>query len=418
MFNWFVEQLSNPMFSGLIGAATTTFILYSLREIPGRIFNFIKDYTTFSLVILNDDNELFDATQFWLSKQKYNIFSRSFRATTFSKQSGRYEMSEEVEYILSHGYGNHLFKINGKWYLVNRYQEKTSGAQAKIFESIRFTTLGWNIEHLKKLLNNIKSLKDEINDIPIFTYQGWWKQLHKRTLRSLDSVILPLNQKKRILDDITKFLSSMNWYLSKGIPYKRTYLFSGNPGCGKTSFILAIAGWLKKPIYFLSLSAIDGDNELINAFINVPKNAIVVLEDIDAIGITSKRIPSPPSKTKGKLSNVTQAPDDETNGITLSGLLNILDGILTSEGRIIIMTTNHPEKLDSALLRDGRVDVKEEIEKLNHDLIREMYIRFFPKASETEINEFVSRFKEPIAASSLQEILIKMENNNDTINAV
>lgn len=118
-------------------------------------------------------------------------------------------------------------------------------------------------------------------------------------------------------------------------------------------------------IYIVSLSSITANEEhLASLFAELPRRCVVLLEDIDTAGLTHTR-EGATATTDGSASDMV--PGQKTPGMTgttaapagrlsLSGLLNILDGVASQEGRVLIMTTNHVEKLDKALIRPGRVD--------------------------------------------------------------
>src|SRR5690606_10180375 len=125
--------------------------------------------------------------------------------------------------------------------------------------------------------------------------------------------------------------------------HHRGYLFYGEPGTGKTSMISALANHFTKNLAVLSLNSIKTDEQLAEALANAPNNAFIVIEDIDACGV-----------------NVSRTHEEKQQGITFSGLLNALDGIITADETVIFMTTNHIDRLDPALIRPGRVDLKEE----------------------------------------------------------
>lgn len=143
------------------------------------------------------------------------------------------------------------------------------------------------------------------------------------------------------MDDMKRFEKSVEWYKDKGVPYRRGYLLHGPPGTGKTSFTLAIAGALNMSICYLNLGARNLNDDSLNRCLNnAPARSIILLEDIDAVFVQRDSV----QKRRGA-------------SVSFSGLLNALDGVRSQEGRILFMTTNHPEKLDPALLRPGRADV-------------------------------------------------------------
>ena len=103
---------------------------------------------------------------------------------------------------------------------------------------------------------------------------------------------------------------------------------------------------------------------------NLPKDSILVVEDIDTDNILHKR------NVKPQLENTPIINLQKTTN--LSEVLNSLDGIVSNPGRILIATTNHKEKLDEALLRDGRFDLKVEISFVDQDIAIQFFHKFYP----------------------------------------
>jgi chaperone BCS1 len=198
-------------------------------------------------------------------------------------------------------------------------------------------------------------------------------------------VVLDDVQKHAFIADIKEYLHprTRRWYSNRGIPYRRGYMFYGPPGTGKSSLCFAAAGAMHLKIYLISLNSKTLNEEaLASLFQSLPRRCIVLLEDVDAAGVANKRGEKSSDSTadrttktagdenlNGDDGDATQnegstevhKPDNDTTttnqGISLSALLNIIDGVASSEGRILVMTTNHIEKLDPALLRPGRVDL-------------------------------------------------------------
>ena len=208
-----------------------------------------------------------------------------------------------------------------------------------------------------------------------------WAVIGRRPARDINTVILDQTKKKALLRDINEYLhpTTKKWYGKHGIPYRRGYLFSGPPGTGKTSLTAALAGVFGLDIYVLSLlDPYINEDALTRLFSTVPPRSIVLLEDIDAAGITNKRRKKPsrwptpevhiamppgqplnfPMGPPGGLPPPPLPPAATTKtGISLSSLLNAIDGVSSSEGHVLIMTTNFPDQLDKALVRPGRVDL-------------------------------------------------------------
>lgn len=173
-------------------------------------------------------------------------------------------------------------------------------------------------------------------------------------------------KKQEIIDDLIAFGKSKEYYAKVGKAWKRGYLLYGPPGTGKSTMIAAMANFLNYDVYDLELTSVKNNSDLRKLLVDTSSKSIIVIEDIDcSLDLTGKR----KKKKKGKSGEEEQndpleAEEKENEGedgskVTLSGLLNFIDGIWSACGpeRIIIFTTNHKEKLDPALIRRGRMDM-------------------------------------------------------------
>lgn len=202
-------------------------------------------------------------------------------------------------------------------------------------------------------------------------------------------MVLDHKQKKDFVDDIEDYLhpDTCNWYQSRGLPYRRGYLLYGPPGTGKSSLCLAIASRVRLDIYMLSLNANKLDkNSLALLFYALPKRCVIVFKDVDHAGIRKRSTDGPfPLVSSREVTDHDKEMDgyedsekanQPLNGISLSTLLNVIDGVAAQEGRILIMTTNHIEKLDPALLRPGRVDMRIALDYADQRAIQELFLAF------------------------------------------
>jgi hypothetical protein len=190
----------------------------------------------------------------------------------------------------------------------------------------------------------------------------YWRNVGTRPARLLQSVICDDDIAHTAFADMTDFLGAATWYADRGIPYRRGYLLYGEPGTGKSSLVMALAGTLKMPVYQLSLSEQHLTDSTLTLLLNaVEANSVVLLEDVDAA--------------------FCDRAAREGSSLSFSGILNAIDGVAASEARLLFMTTNHIEKLDPALIRPGRIDVKFEMSLATQPMIAQMFRHFYGQSS-------------------------------------
>lgn len=166
---------------------------------------------------------------------------------------------------------------------------------------------------------------------------GGWKRVQDAPPRPASTVVLRDGLMDDLLADLDRFLRNEARYNALGIPWHRGYLFHGLPGTGKTSAAKALAHEFAMDVHCLSLSDMTADTDLLSMLGDVGARSMLVLEDIDVVHAAKSR-------------------DDESKRVSLSGLLNALDGFTTPHGLVTVMTTNDVSVLDPALIRPGRAD--------------------------------------------------------------
>uniref|UniRef100_A0A2N9GGT8 AAA+ ATPase domain-containing protein n=1 Tax=Fagus sylvatica TaxID=28930 RepID=A0A2N9GGT8_FAGSY len=176
--------------------------------------------------------------------------------------------------------------------------------------------------------------------------QGMWGSINLEHPATFDTLAMDPEHKKAIINDLDRFLRRKEFYKKVGKAWKRGYLLYGPPGTGKSSLVAAMANYLKFDIYDLELTSIYCNSDLRRILLSTTNRSILVIEDVDC------------SLEMRDRQNADQI-ESSNSKLTLSGLLNFIDGLWSSCGdeRIIVFTTNHRDRLDPALLRPGRMDM-------------------------------------------------------------
>jgi len=279
-----------------------------------------------------------------------------------------------------------------------------------------------NIDYERKMLNKLgtslyffdmvtptKNKRSTQNALPT-THLIYTK--HKfQTTRTFDNVFF--EQRQHVKSHLNFFLTRRDWYEKKGIPYTLGFMFHGDPGCGKTSSVKAIANTARRHVVNVQLSQIKTKEQLRHLFFNdeihvydgmkterytIPVHErLYVIEDIDAMGdaVLERKWKTPvPEKKKAPggdpwLDKVKEE-EDEAEPLDLSFLLNLLDGTLESSGRIIAISSNFPERIDKALIRPGRIDMIVHFRKCNRAILREMVDSFYDRTFD---DDFIEDYK-------------------------
>ncbi|POS80649.1 hypothetical protein DHEL01_v200974 [Diaporthe helianthi] len=336
--------------------------------------------------------------------------------------------------------GVHGFWFEGNYFRLHRKQEsflEDNGGGGQTFkdkENLVISCLGRSPEPIKRLLRHAKesyyndhyakTIVKRPSPMNMRRYGGRhaWAQVANRPVRPMKTVVLDARQKVQLLADVNEYLhpATPRWYANRGIPLRRGYLFHGPPGTGKTSLSFALAGVFGLDIYVISLLEPSlTEEDLLALFNSLPRRCVILLEDIDTAGLARPkeeqdqevdaegegkegtkreggrgRKGGRPNGISGgdgngdggindwKVADLArelkkQGGPDEKKGISLSGLLNAIDGVASHEGRVLIMTTNKPEALDDALIRPGRVDLQVAFTNATQEQARELFERMY-----------------------------------------
>lgn len=397
MFDWLKELLTNNQFAqGGLLIAVASFVFYQCRQVPLTVWSQFKR-VAFIEYEIQDLDRVYSWVSRWLAEQ--GIADRARRTTVISRWVGKKGPSQIASTHTGQGgrstrptlhwipgTGLHLFRFKGHWLLINRSRDDNGGgAKDSKMDSLMMKKAyeTFYIYGLKRSRSVIREMVTEARDFAVpdndgeqvniyYGNYGHWTHGKAMVGRSLDSVVLHARSGLDLMDHLAWFRSNREWFASRGVPWQLGFLLYGEPGNGKTSLIKAVATEQRMNIGIISLSDPDlSDSNLQELLGHASSDMIVVLEDIDCIF---------QERQKGD--------DAQGNKLTFSGLLNSLDGIMSGDGRVVIMTTNHLDKLDPALIRPGRVDMQVQLKNPNASMAAMLYDRFNPDATAAAAAEF------------------------------
>ncbi len=358
---------SNQIFSGVAAAGGFASAVYWLREIPARILGMMVWGCSTELDIAND-SEAFEPFLMWLAAHGGAWHARCLKLSTDG-----YRLADDQDgqsyWTVAPGIGSHLVWYRGRACWVTRWiNERGDSRNLRVRETIRLRMLGFSRRPLTRLIEEVKRAAQRPGKLSVAVWSsGYWETVRTCDPRGFETIVLGDGIKERLAEDLAWFRSSREWYRHRGLPWRRGYLFAGPPGTGKTSLALALAGRFEMPVYALNLGSIATDDILIEAIGAVPAGAILLIEDIDTARVSTTRAVEDEQKRE-------RAP---AGLVTLGALLNVLDGAISRDGRVVVMTSNHVDRLDPALVRPGRVDLRIEFPLAGAVEIATIYGRFF-----------------------------------------
>lgn len=387
---------SSPLLSGGTTLAVVGILAMWLREVPSKVMAWARHFLVTTLTVDSRDELMFPALVEYMDSREVLRRINNFTVRTVRQQSSTYQsLADELQQggrpspVFSPGEGFHIFVLDGRLMWMKR--EVTVGPA--IIEKITLSTLGRNKRPLEAIVDEAMNhrIERELNRIAVYVpspYNNEWTRARLGNNRKLDSVVLKRGQKEAVLADLNRFFAARERYETLGIPWRRGYLLYGPPGTGKTSLVTALASELSLNVCVLSLASPNVTDEKIgNLLASVPRRSVILIEDVDAF--------------------FQQRHKADTNvKVSYSGFINALDGVAAHEGSVVFLTTNHPQLIDEAAIRSGRVDFRMELGLCDRDQLARMFRKFFDDEAAA------ARFADAVAAdrwspAQVQERLLK-----------
>lgn len=406
-----VAAMKSQLFAGGAMLAIMGSAIAWGRAIPVRMYQFVKRRFVVQVDIVSTDPLFFWFSR-WLDSQPQIKKSRLLTASSDRdppRSVGAPSVHSDDEdpppnILFAPAPGQHFFWLKGRPMMLTRERKDVPagkrGEWGGFQETFVLRTFGRSSATLRGMLEDARDMSyDGSRRVEVYGMRyGDWRTLTDISPRQLSTVFLADGQLERIVKDLEDFLQLEEWYAERGIPWRRGHMYEGPPGTGKSSMVAALAGHLKLNLYICSINdRTMTDERLLSCLQEMRPRSILLLEDIDAL-VEERDVAG------------------EATGVTFAGLLNALDGVTSKSGIITIMTTNHPEKLDPALVRKGRVDLRENFGVATYEQGQRLVRHFYRDAiTDEQVNEFAVAGV-GLAMSTLQGALL--DNKYDPAGAI
>ncbi|KAK1698382.1 hypothetical protein QYE76_015079 [Lolium multiflorum] len=277
-------------------------------------------------------------------------------------------------------------------------------------------------EYLPFIVATAKAIKQGERSLNIYMNEDTddWAPMDLQHPSTFSTLAMDQKQKQSIIDDLDRFIKRKDYYRRIGKAWKRGYLLYGPPGTGKSSLIAAIANHLRFDIYDLELTGVESNSDLRRLLVGMTNRSILVVEDIDCTIELMQREEQDEDKEKSKSKSNSNSKEKKKteDKVTLSGLLNFVDGLWSTSGeeRIIIFTTNYKERLDPALLRPGRMDMHIHMGYCTPEAFRILVNNYHAIEYHAKYPEIEELIKEvTVTPAEVAEVLMRNDDTDDAL---
>lgn len=386
----FQEALADSMIKG----AFVMGILFTLKDQALVISSFLWNVTVarslLSLKISSDaDNKaLYTQISFWLAKKFADRIPNKKANSEYVSHEWLCDQSTDDIFSVQFNPddGVYLITYQGAMISLNissRALQHGTGFDHKPVSiyTLIFSTFGWNSKTLDAIVSDAQKFWDQNQsheNTVIKQAHPWWPQgkllVSNPKVDTLEHLCLDLPIHNRIFKILDNFKTNAKGWKEHNQVHRESILLVGPPGNGKTKLLSFIAGYLNYDIMLVNLSSGNiSDDTLLEIFARVPKRTLIALEEIDS---------AVPSR------DVIRTIGPKHKSITMSGLLQALDGPVNKEGPMIVATTNRYESLDPALIRPGRFNHHIKLDWSTKYQQEKLFRCYFPDATPAQTATF------------------------------
>lgn len=350
------------------------YLVVVLKSIPNTLFNILKPHFCNSISASSLRRDMY------LKINEYVVSLNNKTINNHLEYKDEYigQESKTIEVI---GYGDYFIKMEKLTYARITKIRIENGATYEPDDRITITIIGLKRKEIFRQIR--KSMYSTTYNNKIKCYST--KNIYEYSLidkKSFDNIFS--DKKETIINFINNWKLQKDVYYKHELVYKTGILLYGEPGTGKSTICKAITSYLEYNIHIIDIQEyIDTPHELKERINKITENSVILFEDIDCV-----------------LADRTNDNISDERKFIIGTILNILDGINSPNNIIFLATTNHIEKLDKAIIRNGRFDLVIEIPKISRELAEEMKISFNSKLN-------LDKYTFPINPSLLQNELLQ-----------
>ncbi|CAH9132051.1 unnamed protein product [Cuscuta epithymum] len=319
-----------------------------LEKLLSKLGVLIWNYSSQTTLVIDEQNsytanEIFEAAEIYLQTKLKPAAGRIKISKAPTDKSISFIISTDEKIVDSFGGVELVWELR-----VTSSSSSESSTEQRSFElsfDKKFSEIVIS-KYIPFVLERAKAIEEENQCVTLKALGHYSDEINLEHPSTFETLAMDPELKKEIIEDLDRFVSRRDYYRRVGKAWKRGYLLYGPPGTGKSSLIAAMANYLKFSIYELDLSCLRSNSDLQELLPTTKNKSILVIEDIDCSIDLQNR-------------NDEDYSNQNNNQVTLSGLLNFIDGLWSCCGdeRIIVLTTNYKDRLDPALLRPGRMDM-------------------------------------------------------------